>query len=227
MNCALFAQSLSNIAFDEIETATSDSASVHFYPKLSQKLRELDTSLTQQEFQYLYYGNVYQPYYHPYGATASEKAFNAAFESGATLQKLENLAQQVIDENPVNLELFYKMIISCNREKQPEKAIVWAKLYVGFLEVIYASGNGKNCESAFVVISVDDEYRIASDLGLKVVKQALIGTCDRLQFSKKGQKGKNRIKTLFFNVQFPLASLSGAYDHIDQPLPDTDPDEDE
>jgi len=227
INLATLAQTLSNVAFDKIIKATNDSTSSYYYPKIKEKLLQLDTTLTGLEYHALYYGNVFQAYYHPYGATDKEKEFDAVFQRASALPALEKLAQEVMLENPVNLELFYKMIISCNRAKNRDKAILWAEIYVSFLEVIYASGTGKACDNAFIVISVDDEYRIASDLGLKVVKQALIGTCDRLQFAKKGQKRKNRIKTLFFNVQFPLSSLSGAFDHIDQPLPDQQEDEEE
>jgi len=224
---ALTAQRISHIDFDDIRQQTTDSTHAFFYPQLADRLVNLDTSLSSAECQALYYGNVFQDNYHPYGATAIEKKFNESYNRGDSLSHLTKLAQEVMQNNPINLELYYRMIICSNRAKDQNSALTWAKLYVSFLEVIYASGTGKTCDQAFVVISVDDEYRIAADLGLKVTKQSLIGTCDRLQFSKKGQKRKNRIKTLYFDVQMPLSYLSGSYKQIDQPLPDRLPDEEE
>ena len=222
-----YSQKISKIDFDEIHQQSTDTTHALYYPLLNKRLQLLDTSLKKDEYKMLYYGNIFQDNYHPYGATETEKKFNDAFKRGDSLNQLLPLAQDVLNENPVNLDLFYRMIISANRAKDKNTAILWAKIYVSFLEVIYASGTGKDCQNAFVVISVDDEYRIAADLGLRVSKQALIGTCDRLQFSRKGQKRKNRIKTLFFNVQMPLSYLSGAFEHIDKPLPDQKPDEEE
>jgi hypothetical protein len=222
-----YTQIISKIDFELIRQQSTDSSSALFYPDLNDRLQRLDTSLKKEEYRVLYYGNIFQENYHPYGATETEKTFNDAFKQGDSLSQLLPLAQSVLNENPVNLDLFYKMIISANRAKDKNMAIKWAKIYVSFLEVIYASGTGKDCQHAFVVISVDDEYRITADLGLRVTKQALIGTCDRLQFAKKGQKRKNLIKTLFFNVQMPLSYLSGAFDHMDKPLPDQKPDEEE
>ncbi len=103
----------------------------------------------------------------------------------------------------------------------------FAEIYTSFLEIIYNSGNGKTEKNAFIVASVDDEYHIANDLGLKVVGQALIGECDKLTFDKKGQKRKTRIKFLYFNVRIPLTYLSKSFDKSDLPPPDVDPDEEE
>ena len=222
------AQKVSRIDFDEIKSSISDSTSQFFYDDLLERFYEFDTTLNRSDYQHLYYGNVFQPYYHPYGATEKEKFFNEKFDSdGVLFSDLEDYGMEVLKENPVNLEVILKMIFLYNKEKKQEMARTFAKIYVSFLEVIYASGTGKDCENGFVVISVDDEYRITGDLGLTVVKQALIGSCDRLAFSRKGQKRKNRIKELYFNVRMPLTYLSKSFDQSDLPEPDVDPDEEE
>ncbi|MBL7899139.1 MAG: DUF4919 domain-containing protein, partial [Crocinitomicaceae bacterium] len=106
-------------------------------------------------------------------------------------------------------------------------AKIYGKKYFGFLDVIYASGDGKSLETAYVVISVDDEYRIVGDLGLYVKQQVLINDCDLLIFEKKGQRKvrKKKIKELYFNVQMPLLSFSNSFKDAD--LPDPDPEEEE
>lgn len=222
------AQKVSRIDFDEIKEAISDSTSHYFYENLLERFHAFDTTLNREDYKYLYYGNVFQSYYHPYGATEKEKKFNEDFDHEAvSFSELEDEGMEVLKENPVNLQIILKMIFLYNKEKKLDQARTFAKIYVSFLEVIYASGTGKDCENGFVVISVDDEYRITGDLGLTVVKQALVGACDRLAFSKKGQKRKNRIKELYFNVRMPLTYLSKAFDQSDLPEPDDDPDEEE
>lgn len=222
-----YGQKIARIDFDEIKRAVSDSTSVNYYPTLVARVLDLDTTLSTEEYKCLYYGNVFQSYYHPYGATDKQKEFREKYNIEEGFRETERLGLEVLRENPVNLKVLLKMIFLYNKNDQKDKATVYAKIYVSFLEVIYASGTGKDCENGFVVISVDDEYRIAGNLGLTVVQQALVGECDRLKFSRKGQKRRNRIKELYFNVRMPLTYLSKSFDKSDLPEPDTAPDEEE
>lgn len=222
-----YGQQFSRVDFDAIKVAVEDSNGVFYYPHLVNRMVEQDTSLSRDEFKHIYYGNVYQSYYYPYGSTEIEKNFEHAYVQNNNVEKIEELGLAVLAENPVNLKVLLKMIFLYNHTKSVEKATRMAILYVGLLQVIYASGTGRSCHDSFVVISVDDEYAITSDLGLKVVRQALIGSCDRLFFSKKGQHRKNRIKTLYFNVKIPLTYLSKSFINSDVPVPDSTPDEDE
>ncbi|MFT5823616.1 MAG: hypothetical protein ACI8ZM_004878 [Crocinitomix sp.] len=221
----LFGQKISNVDFDSIKAEISDSNSTYFYPSLVKRFQKQDTTLSNVEFNHLYYGNVFQENYYPYGSTDQQRLFAEAYKKNESFAKTEELGLAVLNENPVNLDVLLKMVFLYNREKDVGKATIFAKLYVSFLEVIYASGTGENCSAGFVVISVDDEYRITGDLGLTVVRQALVGSCDHLIFSRKGQKRKSRIKGLFFNVKMPLSYLAKSYQHSDDPLPDKNPDE--
>src|SRR5690606_10271926 len=94
---------------------------------------------------------------------------------------------------------------------------IYAHHYYGFLQTILSSGDGQTASTAFVVISVDDEYRVVGNLGLKVTEQELINDCDLLTFSKKNQPRKNRIKQLYFNVRMPLLHYSSSYKNADLP----------
>ncbi len=222
-----FSQKISRIDFDHIHTSISDSSSLYFYPSLINRLINQDTTLTTLEFQHLYYGNVFQASYHPYGATEKQKLFDDAFLQNNDFDRIEIMGLDVLQENPINLKVMYQLILLYNHTKSLTKAKRMATLYVGFLEVIYGSGTGQSQDDSFVVISVDDEYCITGDLGLTVIKQTLINSCDRLNFSKKGQNRKNRIKVLYFNVKMPLSYLSKSFQNSDLPSPDANPDTEE
>lgn len=237
-NCLLFfvlikitsvsnAQVISRINFDEIKKEISDSNSIYFYPNLTARLISQDLTLTKLDYKHLYYGSVFQENYHPYGISNIQKKFNTAYTQNNDFVKVENLGLEVLQENPVNLGVMLKMIFLYNHLKNVEKATILATIYVGFLEEIYRSGDGKTCEDSFVVLSVDDEYCITGDLGLTVVKQSLVGSCDRLIFNRRGQKGKNKIRQLYFNVKMPLMHFSKSYENSNVPHPDVDPDEEE
>jgi hypothetical protein len=215
-------QMISKINFETVKKEIRDSTSSHYYPSLINRLLNKDTLLTADDYYFLYYGNIYQDYYHPYGSSNAKKEFVDTF-SEQDYEKAVKKGEYVLAENPVDLEVLLKMSISYLKLENHEMKRYYAKQYYAFLEVIYGSGDGNYTESALVVISVDHEYDIVGDLGLRVVSQELINDCDLLYFSKKGQKkvkGKKKIKKMFFNVRMPLMSLSKTYKDADLPDPD-------
>ena len=217
-----YSQQISNVNFDEIKSETTDSTSAFYYSKLKKKVLISDSSLTIQDYHYMYYGYVFQPYYVPSGTSNQKKKFLDFYEAKKYENALEAGKIEVM-RNPVDLDLLLKMSISCLELGKDSLKRVYAKIYYSLLDVIYASGNGQGLTSAFVVISVNHEYQILNDLGLKAVSQQLITDCDLLNFRKSDQekiKGKKKVKRLFFNVRMPLLSLSNSYKDADLPDPD-------
>lgn len=215
-------QFISKVDFDQIKKEIKDSASTFYYPRLKQKMLNQDSSLSVQEYHHLYYGNVFQRYYQPYGISHHKKSLTEAYKL-KDYEKVVVLGQEVLEENPVDLEVLLKMSIACLKLEEEDQKHFYANHYYSFLEAIYKSGDGKGLMTAFVVVSVDHEYQILGDLGLRAVEQHLITDCDLLKFKKSEQekiKGKKKVKELFFNVRMPLMSLSKTYKDADLPDPD-------
>ncbi|MEX1000660.1 MAG: DUF4919 domain-containing protein [Crocinitomicaceae bacterium] len=218
----LQAQHVSQINFNKIKENITDSSSNFFYPKLLKKIEETDTTLLEEEYFHLYYGNVFQEGYYPYGTSHFKKDFLDAYESGNYEQAFEK-GEVALNAQPVDLELLLKMSILSFKLEKVELKRKFAGHFYAFLDVIYRSGDGKSLETAYVVTSVDHEYFIAGDLGLRVVHQQLVNDCDLLFFSKRDQKkikGRKKIKRLYFNVRMPLMSLSKSFKDVDLPDPD-------
>lgn len=221
------AQIISKVNFDQVKKNITDTSSTFYFPKLRERMAEHDSTFTHQEYHHLYYGTVFQEYYYPYGTSHAKKNFLKAYEAGEYEDAIEK-GKIALSQNPVDLEVLLKISISCLKVDRQDEKRYYAKLYYSFLDVIYYSGDGKYVESAYVVISVDHEYYIAGDLGLRVVQQQLISDCDLLTFSKKHQKkikGRKKIKELYFNVRMPLMSLSKSFKDADLPDPDDDNEE--
>jgi len=223
-----FAQNIGRIDFTDIRTNIENPESPYYYPLLLERIWTDDTTMNYSDYKHLYYGNVFQQYYHPYGMSDVKKEFSEIFKTANYVKAVEK-GKEVLAENPVDIEVTLKMIISYLELEDTLQAKIYGKKYFGFLDVIYASGDGKSLETAYVVISVDDEYRIVGDLGLAVRQQVLINDCDRLFFEKSGQRKvrRKKIKELYFNVQMPLMYLSKSFKDADLPDPDKDPDEEE
>jgi len=228
VTCSLWSQKIGRIDFDQIKMNISDSSSHFYYPNLLNRMWSDDSTLSQKDYQHLYYGSVFQPTYHPYGATFTKKEFNQIYATNNVDLSIDK-GLDVLKENPVDLEVTLKILLLYLSKGDTFSAKIYARKYFGMLDEIYASGDGDSKESAYVVVSVDDEYRIIGDLGLSVKQQILIDDCDLLLIVKKGQKrfGGKKIKRLYFNVRLPLLSLSNSYKDIDLPRPDGVDDEDE
>jgi hypothetical protein len=223
-----FAQQVGRIDFDKIHRNISDSTSHFYYPKLLDRMWSNDTTLTHSDYKHLYYGSVFQPSYHPYGSSFIKKEFTDLYEKADYAASVEK-GLMVMRENPVDIEVILKMLLSYYELGDRSMARVYTIHYYGFLDVIYGSGDGESIETAYVVISVDDEYRVVGDLDLSVKQQYLIDDTDLLIFNKRDQQTVwwKKIKQLYFNVHMPLLSLSKSFEDIELPEVDPHPDDEE
>jgi hypothetical protein len=118
---------------------------------------------------------------------------------------------QLYNENPVWIDINYRMMACYRRLGITDTARMFARNYYHFLDVIYQSGDGTSVKTAFVVDCINDEYHILADLGLKPTSQALVdGPCDRMDVKagKGTQKELRKIKSVYFNISKPFESLS-------------------
>lgn len=203
------AQKISDIDFDDIKLRTRDSLSEYYYPLLLHRFLQGDSTLTPQEYRYIYYGNVYYDKYNPYGTSENEKKFLELYTQKEYREALKPGLEE-LNENPVNMTLLYRVMVCYYRLGEKETMNQYVDMYFSLLNTIYYSGDGKSIQTAYVVIKVQDEYEILSDLELERTKQALVGKTDVFTISPKGQKpakGEKKIRELYFNVSHPLGFL--------------------
>ncbi|MEN9304450.1 MAG: hypothetical protein RL264_2879 [Bacteroidota bacterium] len=200
-------QKISNVNFNTIKSLVEDKKSTFYYPNLLERMRNLDTSITTEEFSYLYYGNVYFEKYSPYSTGKNQEEF-FKFYNKKEYEKAIPLGLKELEENPINLTMLFKMLVCYHVSGDKSTARKYAKLYYGLLGSIYDSGDGKGIETAFVVIKVADEYQILADLELESTSQSLQGDTDVLVLDKKSQE---KIEKLYFNVRKPLESLRNQF----------------
>jgi hypothetical protein len=216
----LYAQKVSNIDFDKIKLTVQDSSSNYHYPYLIERFLDFETDLMENEYHYIYYGSIYQDNYSPYRRSDNEKMF---FEKVDKRMFEEAIAygKRVIKENPVNLQVLFRMLVCYYELDDKETASQYAKMYYGLLNVIHRSGDGKSKETAYVVICVSDEYEILANLDLTPTSQALSGRTDIITVKgkrdaeqtpiegkgKKSKKMKIINESIYFDVSKPFESL--------------------
>ncbi len=204
-----YGQKISNIDFDLIKTNIQDSTSTSFYPLLIERFLKADSTLTAKEYEFIYYGNIYYEHYEPYGESEAESKFLELYRD-EKYKKAIPFGDKVLKENPVNLKILFKMLVCFNVLGDKTTARHYADLYFPLLECIFNSGDGKDFQTAYVVIKVSDEYEILADLQLNRTRQALVDDTDVLTIDENNQKvkdGEKKITSLYFNVSKPLDFL--------------------
>ncbi|PLX06138.1 MAG: hypothetical protein C0596_16775 [Marinilabiliales bacterium] len=214
LSVSVFSQEFIDIDMNDIESKTTDSLSYLYYPVLLDRFMAFDSTLSQDDFKYLYYGYVFTDMYNPYGGHELEEDFYDLYYD-KEYEKAIELGNKIIQEDPINTKLLFKMLVCHHQQEDAVMADNYASLYYGLLTVVYFSGDGKSVETAFKVINVADEYEILSELGLQSAGQALIGTCDKLsidQDSQEVEKGEKKIKELYFDVSLPFQYLNKQFE---------------
>lgn len=209
-----FSQQIFDLDMEDVKSKTTDSLSYLYHPYLLERFMSFDTTLTNEDYKYLYYGYVYTDMYNPYGIHEEEDEFYDLYYDKEYERAIE-IGNKMFIQDPVNTKVLFKMLVCHHQQGNSELANNYAMLYYGLLTVIYFSGDGISEETAFKVINVSDEYEILSELGLQSAGQALIGNCDRLSIDQESQeveKDQKKIKELYFDVSLPFEYLNKQFE---------------
>lgn len=197
--------------YKSIEKNIKDKNSEFYYPDLLEKFMKHDSLLSLEQYHHLYYGFVFDERYSPYGRFSKEDEFNELLRkeelTNEEMQSIVSLANLAIDEYPFDMYMLNILAIFTDKTGNKEKAKNIANNMYGVFETILSSGDGKECATAFHVISPSDEYSVMGILGFNSLGQALMGSCDlqRLDEEKYG------ISRMFFDISVPFKHLSDSF----------------
>jgi len=186
--------------YEAIKKEIQNKDSKFNYKKQLQRLQNCDTTLTGEEYRYLYFGYVFQPEYNPYSRSADEEALSKYYQSETIDAKdypeIIRLATHSISVDPFDLRQmnFLSYIYHLSGDEVMAKKI--AAKFRGIFEAILSSGDGKTCETGFHVLTVGHEYVFLNVFELQSVSQSLVDHCDYLKF----EKGKYKIDGIYFDI---------------------------
>lgn len=211
----LFLLLFSNSAYSQIEVYNTPldtiKSLVEEAPEIISFLNELilnpDSTISQDDYFYLYYGSAFYEAYSPYGEGLSNTEMNELFDEKKYDEIIE-VCQKTIKENPAYMKPFYNMGIAYEYQGDSTMAKMSFERYYELLRVPFFSGNGETEETAFVVRTVDDEYNIIYEMDLTVISQALVYgengiPYDVLTVKEKGAK-EGETKEMYFNIYLPF-----------------------
>jgi len=143
--------------------------------------------------------------YSPYGgeretrkkmfASLNAREFDAAVES----------AEKILAKNYVEINAHFVAYVAHRESGRAEKATFHKFMFDGLVKAITGSGDGKTAETAYVVITTDEEYTLFNILGLRPAGQSLI-TQNGHSFDRMTATNPKSNETVvyFFNIDKPF-----------------------
>lgn len=187
--------------YESIKSEVEDSSSEFYYPGLLARYTSFDTTLTQVDYRHLYYGYLYHEDYEPYWRSKQGDELKKYYQSPQINEedydKVIELATQSIGDNPFDLRPmnFLGYIYHLKGDEVMAKKVM-QRLH-GVIGAIFSTGDGRECGTAFHVISPSHEYLILNILRFQMKTQALTGDCDYLELAENDRN----IDGIYFNIK--------------------------
>jgi hypothetical protein len=172
-------------------------------------LAELKSGNTAIDFRALRYARAEQPGYNPYGALADpDKGDMLRAMTAGNVDRVATLAELIIERDYTDVDAHAALALVLERRGMTEQAVFERAVADGLLRSIQESGDGTTPETAYVVISVAEEYSLLGASGVQVAKQSLLqtarGPVDALEVVNRAN-GERR--TVYFDVSRLFAAM--------------------
>lgn len=202
----------------DIKEKTLDPGSRYYFPKLMKRyLFGRDTTMTQEEFRYLYLGYMFQEDFDPYRTSKYSDVYDELrmknLHSNAEIDSIRKYAELSFLDNPFDLRQISFLIYTMKEKKKDYYARAFEFKLENILAAIKSTGTGETPENAFYVISPIHEYDLIKLLGYEAVDaQFLEPGIDYISVvpteETKRRLGNKVAKGFYFNVEIPTAQYT-------------------
>jgi hypothetical protein len=107
---------------------------------------------------------------------------------------------QVLAQNYLDIDAHMFVAYAYEKSHEPEKAALHRTMGNGLMKSILASGNGRTLETAFVVISVEEEYAVLRHYRLASGTQELVTAKGHSYDVLTAQTDTHEEATVYFNI---------------------------
>lgn len=150
--------------FDKIKSEIRDPKSRFYYPELMKQYEKNDTSMTVEDYRYLYLGMMFQEDYNPYRKSVySDKFQDLYYRENLTRLELDSVvayAELSLADDPFDLEQMNYLIYALRKKGKNNTANIWQYRLNHILLAIISTGTGLDTENAWYVINPRHEYNI-------------------------------------------------------------------
>ena len=171
------------------------------YDVLLEKVKQKDPSVNFTELRLAFYKS---PNYNPYAPMLTYRPMNAALAQ-KNFEEALKIADSVLAKNFVEINAHLTAQIAHQELGNTERAQFHKFMADGLLNSIKSNFDGKSVDSAYEVISINEEYGLIRTLGLRPIRQGLVEDKGR-RFDAitvvDPQTGKESV--IYFNVDKPF-----------------------
>lgn len=193
-------------ALEDIKKETLNPQSKRHYQKLLKKFMSNDTIMNNEDFEYFYYGTLYQEDYDPYRPTYDQAQLDSISplyyktqHNRAELDRMEAYAKKALEDNPLDLLQLKNLIFVYEERKKVNLAKIWKNKLNHLLLVIAQSGTGADPDNAWVVVYPKHEFEFLNISGI-VVEGSEFQAPYYEKFNVKTKTDKDP-SAYFFNLQ--------------------------
>lgn len=161
-----------------IKEASTDPESEFYYPSLLKSFMANDTTMTDLQFQYFYYGTFFQEDYDPYRGVfrpaqldVLKPIYQKTSRSRSERHMILDYALAAIEDNPVNIQQLAHRVAAYEKYGKFDLAKIWQYKLNHILLVIASSGTGTDPETARVVVYPEHEYDLLNLAGFTATGQ--------------------------------------------------------
>jgi hypothetical protein len=127
-----------------------------YFDEITKLYNSNDPMLHVDDIALVYYGQAFLPQYNP-GKDENEKALKRLYEEKRNIE-IYNTAKKILTYNPVSLNALFSIYIASKElGKSEEEYQPYLKKYQSIIDMICYYGDGKSSETAFRIITPDDQ----------------------------------------------------------------------
>lgn len=187
---------------DLILSRTIDSGSPFYYPSLKLRYDRGDTSLTAEDYRYLYYGYAYQDSYRPLEDIPAEMELlmilekNPEPDSAACLRIIDK-ALEVMKADPFSPQNINFLTYAYGRLGDTVNERINAERFARIIETITGSGTGLKVDSPWHVLRFQHSADILAVKGLEIRKREVMTRS--VEYISLMERGADKAKGYYFD----------------------------
>jgi len=196
-----FAQKVSNVDFDAIKKTLEDTPAL--YKQLLDRFIQSDSTLSNEDYYLVYYGQCFQPSYDPNSVDHENyDKFKKYFRAENYVKALP-YAVKIIDKKPLDMEMTLKALLCYYSLNDDTNRLKLLPRYNNIMLTMHRSGNGLSEATAFVSMNMGDNYELMTTM--QVEKRSSKTKGDSVVYTLK--ENKNHVKEVYFNNTKPYQAM--------------------
>lgn len=173
------------------------------YEALLARVKKADPTVDYKALRLAY---TRSPSYRPYAPDDARREMILAY-GAKDYAKAETRAAKVLDANYLDIDAHIVFELTAERLNDKAAAEFHRAVAAGLVDSILESGNGAGPDTAFVVITADEEYTVLRELKLRLGSQSLVDFEGHHFDVLRVLDDKDKFLQLYFNVDLPFGAL--------------------